>query len=405
MLIWRIPAYSEDSHLTNYYRQLKRNSKDPQTNKMEFDYLIVGTGLTGAVIARAISDQGLTVLLVDRRGHQGGNVHDHHHPSGIPIHTYGPHYFRTNDESIWQFVNRFSSFEKYEAVVKSSIRGQLEDWPITSSYIRREIGAQWKPGFTGTPTNFEEASLSLMPKEIYDRFVGPYSQKQWGISPKLLSTNLARRFDVRDGDDRRLVQHKYQGIPSLGYSQFMVNMVSGIPVMLNLDYIKNRSLFNPRRGTIFTGALDEFFGFDIGRLKYRGQKRTHQYLADTSWAQPCGQVNNPELESGPHIRTLEWKHMMPKEHSSRIAGTVLTREVPFSPTNPEEFEYPFPDSENSTLFSQYRNRARLLEKILICGRLGEYRYYDMDQAIARARLLARRILDGQPLNQVIGEPK
>jgi UDP-galactopyranose mutase len=365
---------------------------------VNIDYLIVGSGLTGSAIARTLHDAGKPVLVVERRSHLGGNVHDHFHPSGIRIHTYGPHYFRTNDEKLWAFVNRFAKFYKYEAVLKSWVDGRYENWPIAASYIRRVVGKNWEPEFSGPPTNFEEASFSLMPRLIYEKFVKGYTEKQWGVPAKALSADLAKRFDVREDDEPRLMRHKFQGIPQDGYAGLMRRMLDGIPVILNCDYLKHRNEFRAQKLTIFTGPIDEYFGFDLGRLKYRGQRREHEYLPEVDFAQPCGQVNNPDPKNGPHIRTLEWKHMMQPEYASRIRGTVLTRETTVTPTEPNDYEYPFPDETNSRLYHAYKERARQVENLLICGRLGEYRYYDMDQAIARALVLAKRILT-QPIER------
>ena len=356
------------------------------------DYVIVGSGLTGAIIARLLTDAKRDVLVLERRDHVGGNVHDHVHPSGIRIHTYGPHYFRTSSEEIWAFVNRFASFYKYEAVVKSYVGGQYENWPIAASYIRQTISEHWEPEFSGRPTNFEEASLAMMPRLIYEKFVKGYTEKQWGVPARALSAGLARRFDVREDDEPRLTRHNYQGIPAEGYSQFMSNILRGIPVLLNFDYLLHRDDIQARKLLVFTGPIDEFFGYDLGRLHYRGQLREHVYLPDVDYAQLCGQVNNPDPANGPHIRSLEWKHMMPPEYARRIQGTMLTREITTSPTNPNYYEYPFPDEANAHLYQCYRERAEAVPDLLICGRLGEYRYYDMDQAIARAMVLAERVL-------------
>lgn len=328
----------------------------------------------------------------------GGNVHDHNHPSGIPIHTYGPHYFRTSSDRVWDFATRFASFHKYEAALLSDVDGELTQWPITGSYIRRKIGEHWKPEFKGNPQNFEEAALAIMPRMVYDRFVKEYNEKQWGVPAHTLSVGLCGRFDIRHDDEPRLKPNaKYQGIPEPGYAEWTRRILDGIPVLLNFDYLKRRDDVQARKLLVFTGPIDEFFGFDEGKLAYRGQRRIHTYLPDIAgFAQPCGQVNNPNHAGGPHIRTLEWKHMMPPDLAARIQGTVLTTETPFTPGNPAFFEYPFPDEANGRLYQAYRKRADRLDRVLICGRLGEYRYYDMDQAIARAIALVGRILKVRP---------
>ncbi|MBS0209194.1 MAG: NAD(P)-binding protein [Planctomycetes bacterium] len=359
---------------------------------LQIDYLIVGSGLTGAVIARALADAGREVLVVDRRSHMGGNVHDHTHSSGIRVHTYGPHFFRTTSDEIWEFVNRFSAFYKFEGFVKTLVDGQFENWPIAGSYIRRAIGASWQPEFQGTPANFEEASLTMMPRLIYEKFVRGYSEKQWGVPARELSAGLARRFDVRVDDEPRLMRHKHQGLPVNGYAELMPNMLTGIPVLLNFDYLQYRHAVTARRKLIFSGPIDEYYGFELGRLKYRGQKRKHEYHPDAVLLQPAPSVNNPAHDGGPHVRTIEWKHLMEPQFAERIRGTVLTRETPYTPDQPQHYEYPFPDQVNAELYQRYRTRADAEERLLVCGRLGEYRYYDMDQAIGRAMMLGERLL-------------
>jgi UDP-galactopyranose mutase len=190
---------------------------------------------------------------------------------------------------------------------------------------------------------------------------------------------------VRMNDNPSLMpHHKYQGIPSEGYAKFMENMLKGIPVILGLDYLKNKNLFTVHKKVIFTGPIDEYFGYKYGKLKYRGQKREQEYYPDVEYIQQYGQVNNPSLNNGPHIRTLEWKHMMDPEALRNIKGSVITREIAYSPDNAEDYEYPFPDKINKDLYKNYKADAQKLSNVLICGRLGEYTYYDMDQAIERA---------------------
>lgn len=357
------------------------------------DFLVVGSGLTGAVIARSLRDAGREVVVLERRDHLGGNVHDHLHPSGIRIHTYGPHYFRTNAEALWRFVTRFDDFYPYVAELRSEVDGVAENWPIAASYIRRTIGATWTPGFQGTPTNFEEASLAMMPEPVYRKFVQGYTEKQWGVPARSLSADLAKRFDVREDDDPRLMRHAFQGIPRRGYAAWMSAMLEGIPVELGVDFLQERARWVARRCLIFTGPIDEFYGGDLGRLRYRGQRRTHRFHPEVDgFLLAAGQVNHPDPATGPQIRTLEWKRMMPPDEARAIRGTVLTQETPYTPDTPDGFEYPFPDETNRRLYEAYRQRAAADPNVLICGRLGEYRYYDMDQAIARALMLSRRLL-------------
>jgi UDP-galactopyranose mutase len=360
---------------------------------VDVEYLIVGAGLTGGVIARMLADAGRSVLIAERRSHPGGNVHDHVHASGITIHTYGPHSFRTNSEKLWRFVNRFAAFRIFEPIVKSYVDGRYENWPVRASDIRRAAGDRWRPAFAGSPSNFEEASLAMMPLPIYRSLVKGYTEKQWGVPARELSASLARRLEVRADEDPRLMQHKFQGLPQNGYAQFIQVLLAGIPVLLNCDYHAHRSELTPKQMTIYTGPIDEYFGFDLGYLRYRAQSRRHRYFSAKDWAQPCFQVNNPDPANGAHFRSIEWKHMMPRDHARNIGGTVLTYETPYSPTNPDKFEYPFPDQANDRLFKRYAERALAIPRLLICGRLGEYRYYDMDQAIARAQVLGHRILN------------
>jgi UDP-galactopyranose mutase len=364
---------------------------------MKCNYLIVGSGLTGAVIARNLADSGESVVVLDRRPHLGGNVADVTHPSGIQIHRYGPHLFRTASSDIWRFVNRFAHFHCYRHTIKSRVDGALENWPIAGSYISRACGANWRPARIGDcrPRNFEEAALSLMPAVIYEKFVKGYSEKQWGVHATALSASLCQRFDVRYDDDPYLhSKHKHQGIPTEGYSKLMERMLAGIPVILNFDYLKDRHQFKAGKQVVFTGPIDEYFDFELGHLSYRGQQREHTYDSDAEMLQPCAQVNEPSADR-PHIRDIEWKHLMEPNYAMRIRGTVITRETPWSPVDPDHFEYPFPDEINQSLFAAYKQMAAREPGVLVCGRLGEYRYYDMDHAIGRAMTLSQRLLAGE----------
>lgn len=356
------------------------------------DYVIVGSGLTGATISRLLADEGYDILVIERRRCVGGNLADEVHECGIRVHRYGPHYFRTSSKEIWDFVNRFDGFNNYEAVVKSFVNGNFENWPIAASYIKKSVGESWTPDYEGVPSNFEEAALALMPRRIYEEFIKGYTEKQWGVPTQSLDSALCNRFDVSLNDDPRLKpKNKYQGIPLHGYSYLIERMLDGIPLLLNCNYLKNRSKFKSRKKIVFTGPIDEFYNFRYGRLAYRGQTRETQYLLEHDFLFPSGQVNYPD-SSIPYIRSIEWKHLMPKEFAENIHGTVITTETPFSPENSDQYEYPFPDRTNQILYQKYKTLAEKEHNVLFCGRLGEYRYYDMDQAIIQAMNIAQDLI-------------
>lgn len=365
---------------------------------MKVDYLIVGSGLTGAVIARMLADAGRDVLVVERRAQVGGNVADAvHEASGIRYNLFGPHYFRTSSERIWSFVQRFADFFPFEARVKTLVDGRAECWPPNEEFLCRKVGKNWRHQVSNRQEwgNFEEAAFSLIPRVILDKVVRGYSEKQWGVTCDQLSPDLCKRFDVRQGCEDRLTPHaKFQGLPREGYSAWMREMLRGIPCCVNWDYLEKRGSLGWKH-LIFTGPIDAFFGYDLGKLQYRGQQRTHAFEPAAKYVQSCGQINEPRADVS-HIRTIEWKWMMHPDDAARVTGSLLTRETPFSPANPDQYEYPFPDEANARLYKEYRKRADALEGVSIEGRLGRNEYLDMDAAIARAMKVAERLLKERP---------
>jgi UDP-galactopyranose mutase len=349
------------------------------------DFAIIGSGLTGATIARLLHDAGKSVIVFDRRTHIGGNVYDEKHQTGITIHKYGPHYFRTSSDKVWNFVTQFSHFYTFEASILSKISDEYYHWPVWESEISKlSDGPIVK---SDKPANLEEAALSLMPRKIYELFVKEYNEKQWGVSPTKLAAELCARFDVRTTNEPRLKPDaKYQGLPINGYTGLMLNMLDGIKVELGVPFAKVRGNY---KHIVYTGPIDEFFNYEFGKLSYRGQMRDHSYH-NGGLRQPVVQVNYPLHVDGPQIRSIEWRHLLRDVHS--VNGTIITTETTYTPSDPNDFEYPFPDLENKLLYEKYRALANNLSSITIAGRLGEYKYYDMDQAIARAIKVTNKLI-------------
>ena len=360
--------------------------------KTSVDYLVVGSGMTGGTIARLLRDGGREVLLLERRTEPGGNVRDFLHPSGIRVHAYGPHYFRSTSPAVWEFMNRFARFYPFAATVKIQVDGRLRDWPLQRAQLPEFAG--WKtPPASRAPANFEEACLQRMPRAVYETYIAGYTRRQWGREPRGLIAALADRIRFNaPGESRLTPHHRFQGLPVRGYSDLMANLIAGIPCLLGVDYLRDPGQFRVRRGLVFTGALDEFFGFDDGRLAYRAQRRVHQFQPDCDEHQPCVQVNHGCPGSTDPVRTLEWKHLLPPARRRETPGTVITREFPFSPDDPDAFEYPVPAARHTQLYARYRDRAAAVPKLTVCGRLGDYAYLDMDRAVCRASQVARRLL-------------
>ncbi len=358
------------------------------------DFVIVGAGLTGSTIARLLADHNQDVIILDRKNHLAGNVYDYSHESGAMIHKYGPHYFRCGSEKIWKFLNRFTEFYNWSATLRSKVKGEYLNWPVNQDYIEKIAGKDWEQvKFTGEPSNFEEACLTKMPRHLYELFIKGYTEKQWGVKTTELDKELAVRITINKSNVNTLTpDHKWNALPRYGYTEMVKKVIGDIPLKLEFDYLQNKNEVVANKMLIFTGPIDEFFGYKYGKLKYRGQNRRIEYLPDTNEYQPCIQVNYPDTDD-PRIRTIEWKHLMHPDEKSSVRGTVLTHETPFTPENANQYEYPFPDKLNKSLYNNYRSEAEQMAKVLICGRLGEYRYYDMDQAIGRAMMLAAGILE------------
>lgn len=355
------------------------------------DFVVVGSGLTGSTIARILSDHHQDVIILERKNHIAGNIYDYRHECGAMIHEYGPHYFRCRSEKIWNFLNRFTGFYDWSATLLSKVNNSYFNWPIQQNYIE-EIASNNKETFKGKPSNFEEACLAKMPRKLYELFVKGYTEKQWGVNAAGIDKELASRIRVNKVNENQLTpNYKWNALPRFGYTKMAENIIEKIPMEFEFDYLQHKEKVIANKMLIFTGPIDEFFAFKYGKLKYRGQNRCIEYFEGIDEYQPAVQVNYPNIEER-RIRTIEWKHLMPAEEKIKVKGTVLTHEIPFTPDNVNQYEYPFPDKINKLLYQQYKKDADKLDNVLICGRLGEYRYYDMDQAIGRAMKLASAIL-------------
>lgn len=352
------------------------------------DYLIVGAGLTGATIARLLVDAGKRVRVIERKTHPGGNCYDFRHESGILMGGHGPHYFRTSSERIWQFVRRFAEWVPFAAEVRARVGAALEAWPVTDEWLRRHCGANWTPAFKGVAENFEDMCLTRMPQLAYETFIKGYTQKQWGRPPKELSADLANRIEVRQGVDRRLKQATYQAVPKLGYTAFIRGLLAGIPVELGADYAPK--VWRAAH-TVYTGPIDEYFGHRLGKLRYRTQNRKTYWDKLSAAVQPVIQVNFPSI-GDPHIRTVEWRHALPGSYR----GSVVTYEYAGDAVRPDDYEYPVPDPANHERYGLYRALAAMESNLTFAGRLGTYRYLDMDQAIGAAMKLTATLLTGAP---------
>lgn len=351
------------------------------------DYIVVGADLTGATIARVLHDAGREIIVIERRGAVGGNIVDHIDPdTGLWVHDHGPHLFRTSSEKIWSFVQRFGQFLEYRHRVVSQIDGTLYPWPLGSSSIETIAGQDWRSQLLSIedPSNLEEAALSLMPRTVYELFIKEYNEKQWGVRASSLDASLCRRFDVREDDDPYFSPRaRFQGLPVDGYSRLVERMLDGIPVALGVDWLEDRASYAARRRLFFTGPIDLYYDFRFGRLRYRCQRRES---FKTRERLPAPVVNNPLHRGGPYIRTIDWSSL--RAHAYGGEWTVWTREFPGEAAGIDEYEYPFPSEEQFQLYQRYV--ALKTDEVIFCGRLGEYRYLDMDQAIGRAMELARR---------------
>jgi UDP-galactopyranose mutase len=355
---------------------------------MKYDYIIVGSGLFGATFARLATDAGKKCLVLEARNHIGGNVYSEK-VDNIDVHTYGPHIFHTNDKTIWDFVHRFSEFNSFVYSPKAKYSEKLYSLPfnmntfnelwgvITPKEAMEKINEQ---RIDTVPTNLEEQAISLVGTHVYEMLIKEYTKKQWQRDPKDLPTFIIKRLPVRFTYDNNYFNDKYQGIPSGGYHQMMLNMLDGIEVKTEVNYFDDREYWNSLADkVVFTGKIDEFFDYEFGELEYRTLRFEHEVL-DTDNHQGVAVIN----DTGPFnswTRTIEHKHFNPYNKSD---VTVLTKEYPDTWSKDKVPYYPINDERNTAIFNKYRDKAKTLDKFIFGGRLSEYQYYDMHQVIGSA---------------------
>ena len=365
-----------------------------------YDYLIVGAGLYGATVARELTDAGKSVLVIDKRPHIAGNVYTK--PiEGINVHIYGAHIFHTNNSTVWNYVQRFATFNRFTNSPVANYKGELYSlpfnmytfnkmWNITTPAEAAEKIAEQRKEITGEPQNLEEQAVSLVGRDIYEKLIKGYTEKQWGRECKDLPSFIIKRLPVRLTFDNNYFNALYQGIPVGGYTKLVENMLNGIEVRLNCDYLDHKEeLDGLAEYVIYTGPIDAYYNYSLGTLEYRSVRFETEIL-NTSNFQGNAAVNYTDRET-PWTRIIEHKwfeQISPAEQEKHRAEygdkTVISREYSSEWKPGDEPYYPVNDEKNSSLFSRYQELAEAEDKVVFGGRLGSYKYYDMDQVIAAA---------------------
>ena len=363
---------------------------------MHYDYLVVGTGLYGAVFAREAADAGKKVLMVDKRPHIAGNVYTEN-VEGIHVHRYGAHIFHTNEKRVWDYITRFAGFNRFTNSPVANYRGELYSLPfnmytfnrmwgvVTPAEAAAKIEEQKKAAGITEPRNLEEQAISLVGTEIYEKLVKGYTEKQWGRNCRELPAFIIRRLPVRLTFDNNYFNSLYQGIPVGGYTRLVEKLLEGIEVRLRTDYLENREELDALADrTVYTGPIDAYFGFSLGALEYRSVRFETEYL-DMPNFQGNATVNYTDRET-PWTRIIEhkWFQFGKDDRGDDLPGTVISREYSSEWKPGDEPYYPVNDEKNNALYGRYKALAEAEGRTVFGGRLGEYRYYDMDTVISAA---------------------
>ena len=355
-----------------------------------YDVLIVGAGLYGATVAQCLREKGKSALVIDKRDHIGGNVYTEE-IEGIQVHKYGAHIFHTNNRAVWDYVNRFAEFNRYTNSPVANYRGELYSLPfnmytfnklwgvVTPQEAEEKIREQREAAGITEPKNLEEQAISLVGTDVYEKLVKGYTEKQWGRPCRSLPAFIIRRLPVRFTFDNNYFNARFQGIPIGGYTAMVEKMLSGTEIRLGVDYLEDREKWNAMADTVvYTGAIDRYFDYCFGPLEYRSVRFETEVLKTPNF-QGNAVVNYTDRET-PYTRIIEHKHF---EFGTQ-PKTVISREYSSEWKVGDEPYYPVNDEKNRRLYERYKALAEKEAHVIFCGRLGEYKYYDMDVVIERA---------------------
>ena len=369
-----------------------------------YDYLIVGAGLFGSVFARQATDAGKKVLVIDKRPNIAGNVYTEDIEK-IHVHKYGAHIFHTNNKEVWEYVTKFAEFNRFTNSPVANYKGELYSLPfnmytfnkmwnvVTPQEAAAKIEEQRKEAGITEPQNLEEQAISLVGKDIYEKLIKGYTEKQWGRDCKDLPSFIIKRLPVRLTFDNNYFNALYQGIPVGGYTKMVANMLDGIEVCLNTDYLENKDeLDKVAEKVVYTGAIDAYFDYKLGALEYRSVRFDTEVL-DTPNFQGNAAVNYTDRET-PWTRIIEhkWFEFGKDDEGNDIPKTVISREYSSEWKVGDEPYYPVNDEKNGKLYQEYKKLAEDEKNVIFGGRLGEYKYYDMDAVIASALGLCEKEL-------------
>ncbi len=356
-----------------------------------YDYVIVGSGLFGAVFAHEMKKRGKSCLVLERRSHAGGNVYCEE-KDGINVHQYGAHIFHTSYKDVWEYVNSFVEFNNYVNSPVANFRGELYNLPFnmntftklwpevhTPAEVEAKLEAERREAGIEEPQNLEEQAISLIGRTVYEKLIKGYTEKQWGRACTELPAFIIKRLPVRLTFDNNYFNDRYQGIPVGGYNKLIDALLDGIEVRLDTDYLQDRETYDKLgRKIVYTGPIDEYFAYKLGRLEYRGLRFETERLEEENHQGVA--VMNYTAREVPYTRIIEHKHF---EFGTQPV-TYVTREYPADWQPGEEAYYPVNNDKNQALYQQYAELAAKESKVIFGGRLAEYKYYDMDDVIKSA---------------------